>query len=65
MTRTISKSSVKRANYDVRCGRSCVTGRSREGVTARVSTSFGSFRINVSHQAVAKAGSEALRKFSK
>lgn len=65
MPRTISKRSVERANNNVRCGRSCVTGSNREGVTANVRTSFGSFRINVSHKAVAKAGAEALRKFSK
>lgn len=65
MPRTISKKSIERANYDIRRGRSCVTGSNREGVTANVKTSFGSFRIDVSHEAVAKAGAEALRKFSK
>lgn len=65
MPRTISKESVERANYNVRCGRSCVIGSNREGVTANVRTSFGNFRINVSHKAVAKAGEAALRKYSK
>lgn len=64
MPRTISKESVERANYNVRCGRSCVTGSNREGVTANVRTSFGNFRINVSHKAVVKAGEDALRKYS-
>lgn len=65
MSRTISKESVKRANYNVRCGRSCVTGSNRDGITANVRTSFGSFRINVSHKAVEIAGADALRKYSK
>lgn len=65
MPRTISKESVKRANYNVRCGRSCVTGSNQEGVTADVRTSFGNFKINVSHKAIAEAGSAALRKYSK
>lgn len=65
MTRTISKESVERANYNVRCGRSCVTGSNRDGVTANARTSFGNFRINVSHKAVEKAGEAALRKYSK
>lgn len=65
MPKIISKESVKRANYNVRCGRSCVTGSNRDGVTANVRTSFGSFRINVSHKAVEKAGAVALRRYSK
>jgi hypothetical protein len=63
MTRIISRKSIEIANYNVRCGRSCVIGSNKEGVTAR--TSFGSFKINVSHKDVAKAGEAALRKYSK
>lgn len=65
MPRTISIESVKRANYNVRCGRSCVTESNRDGITANVRTSFGSFKVNVSHKAVEKAGAAALRRYSK
>ena len=65
MPRTISIESVKRANYNVRCGRSCVAGSNRDGITANVRTSFGSFKVNVSHKAVEKAGAAALRRYSK
>lgn len=65
MPRTISKESVKRANYNVRYGRSCVTGTNRDGMTANIRTSFGNFKIDVSHEAVAKAGEAALRKYSR
>ena len=65
MTRIISRKSIEIANYNVRCGRSCVIGSNKEGVTAKSRTSFGSFKINVSHKDVAKAGEAALRKYSK
>lgn len=64
MTRTISKESVKKANYNVSHGRSCVTGSNRNGISANVRTSLGNFTINVLHKDVARAGAEALHKYS-
>lgn len=65
MARVISNKSVAKANHRVSMGRSCVTGRDSSYVTAMVKTSFGGKKIVVSRKAVAEAGSEALRKYSK
>lgn len=65
MARVISNKSISKANHRVSIGRSCVTGRDSSYVTAMVNTSFGNKKIVVSRKAVAKAGSEALRKYSK
>lgn len=65
MARVISNKSVSKANYRVSIGRSCVTGRDSSHVTATANTSFGNKRIVVSREAVIKAGSEALKRYSK
>jgi hypothetical protein len=65
MPRVISNRSIAKANYRIITGRSCVTGRDGTNVTAIVNTAFGNKKIIVSREAVVKAGSEALKRYSR